>query len=707
MKYARNRVSWRGFVASACLGVGAALLAVEAALLAVGASGCLVDFGARSGGGDAGTDDDAGVEPRCGDQVLDPGEACDGSELGDRSCGSETGIAGGELRCTDACEVDLSGCEACGNAEVDGAEDCDDGNSEPGDGCDGCRVEPGWMCGSSPSICDTVCGDGLVIGDEGCDDRNTGGGDGCDADCQVEDGWSCSGEPSVCGPACGDGNVGAGEQCDDGNTEPDDGCDPHCVEEVGWDCDPDPGPGPDPDPDPDPDAPSVCVPVCGDGLLRGSEGCDDGGTDSGDGCSASCEVEPFSACDGEPSQCGCVVYVSLFGPQTGRTGERWGLALESPREASAAAAQRAPCEVWVAAGTYYIYDSGDFNTVTLPSEVGWYGGFVGNETARSARDPASNPTVLSGRKASGDPARVLQVMTADSVQNVVVDGFTIEDGYNPSDKGAGIDTRNATLQVVGCTLQNNQAKSGGAICVNNTTLEVDDCVLRNNLTDLDGGAIQHVSGDLTVRNSRFESNEALDDGGALDLRTGTVTVSRSWFVGNQAADYGGALRLEEVQATFSNVVVSYSSGANLGGGMFCSQDAAVQMSHVTFWENSAIDGASIFVASGHVDIYNSIVWTADSDHLEIGTTGDIDINYCVVSGGYGGTGVSHDDPLLVSPLGGDYRPSLVSPAVDSADGSYASATDILGNPRVDIVTQSNTGVGTPDFADRGAVERQP
>ena len=45
-----------------------------------------------------------------------------------------------------------------------------------------------------------------------------------------------------------------------------------------------------------------CVPICGDGLMRG-EGCDDGNTQSGDGCDASCVVEGGYGCTGAPSKC--------------------------------------------------------------------------------------------------------------------------------------------------------------------------------------------------------------------------------------------------------------------------------------------------------------------------------------------------------------------------------------------------------------------
>jgi len=44
-------------------------------------------------------------------------------------------------------------------------------------------------------------------------------------------------------------------------------------------------------------------PVCGNGLLEGAEECDDGGTESSDGCSADCEIEAGWSCDGESTTC--------------------------------------------------------------------------------------------------------------------------------------------------------------------------------------------------------------------------------------------------------------------------------------------------------------------------------------------------------------------------------------------------------------------
>jgi fibro-slime domain-containing protein len=81
---------------------------------------------------------------------------------------------------------------------------------------------------------------------------------------------------------CGDGIVEGTEECDDGGTKSGDGCNNFCKIEPGWSC-------------LVPNAP--CQPKCGDGLQIGEEKCDDGNTISGDGCSTDCrQVEPGWSC---------------------------------------------------------------------------------------------------------------------------------------------------------------------------------------------------------------------------------------------------------------------------------------------------------------------------------------------------------------------------------------------------------------------------
>jgi len=92
------------------------------------------------------------------------------------------------------------------------------------------------------------------------------------------------------GNICGDAVLGHDEQCDDGNTTPGDGCDASCQLEPGWLC---------------PAAGRRCIAKeCGDAIIVDLEQCDDGNDVSGDGCSSSCKLEPGWACSSDaPTTC--------------------------------------------------------------------------------------------------------------------------------------------------------------------------------------------------------------------------------------------------------------------------------------------------------------------------------------------------------------------------------------------------------------------
>lgn len=56
---------------------------------------------------------------------------------------------------------------------------------------------------------------------------------------------------------------------------------------------------------------SLCVEVCGDGVLYEDE-CDDGNTDDGDGCDGVCRVEEYFSCDGgSPTNCYFVANITI------------------------------------------------------------------------------------------------------------------------------------------------------------------------------------------------------------------------------------------------------------------------------------------------------------------------------------------------------------------------------------------------------------
>ena len=108
-------------------------------------------------------------------------------------------------------------------------------------------------------------------------------GDGikCLDDCSGSHiGWLCTGgdhsSPSECVTVCGDSIVVHDELCDDGNTESLDGCDESCVPETGWTH----------ENVTNPDGTAlwtVATNVCGDGLVVRGETCDNEDKIIGDG----------------------------------------------------------------------------------------------------------------------------------------------------------------------------------------------------------------------------------------------------------------------------------------------------------------------------------------------------------------------------------------------------------------------------------------
>ena len=79
--------------------------------------------------------------------------------------------------------------------------------------------------------------------------------------------------PSVC-ETCGDGVLtSSNSECDDSNSDSGDGCSNQCIVEPNYICS---------------QEPSVCT-LCGDGVINSvNEACDDSNNIDGDGCSSKC-----------------------------------------------------------------------------------------------------------------------------------------------------------------------------------------------------------------------------------------------------------------------------------------------------------------------------------------------------------------------------------------------------------------------------------
>jgi len=147
---------------------------------------------------------------------------------------------------------------------------------------DSCNDGTGTCVWFNPLGC---CGPTLICGDQEICCQ----GPGCDPFCDYP---GC--DPfDMCVGDCGNGIPEEGEQCDDGNHVPGDGCSPFCsIEECGNGV-----------------IDGLCgddITYCsvdahcqgiGDGLCDNGETCDDGNNIPGDGCDATCNIEPGVECN--------------------------------------------------------------------------------------------------------------------------------------------------------------------------------------------------------------------------------------------------------------------------------------------------------------------------------------------------------------------------------------------------------------------------
>jgi hypothetical protein len=142
--------------------------------------------------------------------------------------------------------------------------------------------------------------------------------------------------------------------------------------------------------------------------------------------------------------------------------------------------------------------------------------------------------------------------------------------------------------------------AGAMYIETNATAILNNVAFTNNTTTASGGAIFN-SGNLTVNNSTFSSNSALNNGvageGGAIRNAGTLTVTNSTFNGN-AATFGGAIYqggdTASESVTLTNVTLSGNTSALRGGAIaanVASGAGQVTLNHVTIANNTVTGGS--------------------------------------------------------------------------------------------------------------------
>lgn len=139
---------------------------------------------------------------RCGDAVINPFEACDGKELGGKSCLDFGSSDKAGLACTADCAFDTSKCTAfCGDGKKNSSEPCDGADFGKATcitkGFYGGQLTCTQSCEINTGGCTGKCGDGVLNGfNEQCDGADFG-----TATCALR-GFLGAVSPMLCSATC-------------------------------------------------------------------------------------------------------------------------------------------------------------------------------------------------------------------------------------------------------------------------------------------------------------------------------------------------------------------------------------------------------------------------------------------------------------------------------------------------------------------------
>ncbi len=375
-------------------------------------------------------------------------------------------------------------------------------------------------------------------------------------------------------------------------------------------------------------------------------------------------------------------------------GATWGSAFADLQ----AALGTAGCtEIWVAEGTYVPASSGNqgasFTVTGAQDGLGIYGGFAGNEAARTDRNPRQHPVTLSGDidgdgTLAGNSYHVLffegsggggapPITSATVLSGVTVTGGSAQGAGDNREGGALFcDGRNAgqtcNPRITGVAFVGNRANgNGGAVYT----------------TGFNGG-----TSSPRFTNVSFIDNTASDDGGALyNQGAGGGSVSSPVlvnvvFAGNRADRDGGAV--------FNNASSNGTSSPRIVNASFAENTAATN-------GGALYNFAAFGDGSTTARLENTILWgnvaDADSDGNGAGDEiynfdAPVRLDHTLVEGGLGSADIENEGPGAgVTDAGGNLSgdPLFADPSQPSgSDGVPGTIDDGLrvttGSPVIDV-----------------------
>jgi VCBS repeat-containing protein len=293
-------------------------------------------------------------------------------------------------------------------------------------------------------------------------------------------------------------------------------------------------------------------------------------------------------------------------------------------------------------------------------------------------------------------------LTSEDPDDPAVVAATVIDGGAAGSVVTFANGETSAAVLEGFTVQNGSASDGGGIYCSNTSPTIQKNVVTGNVTSGDGGGIYTSGGSPDIVGNTIYANDATNqNAGGIWYENGSGLIENNLIYENSCYWNGGGIYCSNsspaiVNNTIADNVVVYETCAG-GAIRVLGESAAPTVTNCLLWGNTAGTGDQIAIKTGAT----LTVSYSDVQGGEAGVavqTADCTLNW--------GSGNIDSDPQFVDSANDDYHIGSGSPCIDAADGGEAPSTDMEGNGRVDDPNTTNTGTGTPDYADIGSYEYQ-
>jgi len=255
----------------------------------------------------------------------------------------------------------------------------------------------------------------------------------------------------------------------------------------------------------------------------------------------------------------------------------------------------------------------------------------------------------------------------------IIAGLTIRNG-DQSD-GGGVYCVGSSPMVKNCWITGNNAEGGygGGVYCSDSHATFIDCKISNNRAEGDGGGIfVQWNASPTFRNCVISENySGTDQGGGIycigDGRFLGCIISNNFHGGISTS--GGMYDRCLISDNPGTGVECYGSQftycvikGNTRGGIRSGDDVA--LINCTFTENTTGGSGSALHCVGSTLLENCIIWGNAAPGI-VDESGELEVYYCDIEGGWPGEGNIDEDPMFVSSNKDDYRLLWSSPCIDT------------------------------------------